>query len=78
MRPNYLEILKQKYDKEVRENCDKFLNDLNLCIKDHFNDEFTCRPYKTSFEDCIKNYNKRSEEHTSELQSRQYRMPSSA
>ena len=58
MRPNYLEILKQKYDKEVRENCDKFLNDLNLCIKDHFNDEFTCRPYKSSFEDCIKNYNK--------------------
>lgn len=57
MMPNYLNILKQKYDKEVRENCDKFLNDLNLCLKDHFNDEFTCEPYKISFEKCIKNYN---------------------
>ena len=56
--PNYLNLLKQKYDKEVRENCDKFLNSLNLCLEeDHFYDNFICEPYQTSFNNCIKNFN---------------------
>lgn len=54
---NYINSLSRKYDKEIRKSCEIHEKIINQCLKDNFNDEFTCKLHIDDFNNCIKVFN---------------------
>ena len=40
------------YDTQIRKHCDKYKILFDNCMRDHFNDEFTCHVFKDDFLIC--------------------------
>ena len=53
----FLKQMQNKYNKEITNEYDIFKHDLELCIKDSFNDDFTCINKINNFSQCIENFN---------------------
>ena len=55
---NFIQSISKKYDKEIREKCSKLELEFLECLKNNFNDEFTCENYLNNFQICIKDFDK--------------------
>ena len=44
------------YDKQIRQRCDKYKIIIEDCMRDHFQDEFTCKIFKDEFLNCINKF----------------------
>ena len=47
------ELLQNKYDSQIRKECDNSKYLLESCLKEHFEDHYVCKPYIEAFEKCI-------------------------
>ena len=53
---NYLDSLSKKYDKDIRKECESQRYLYINCLKNNFNDLFTCRDLIEQFDSCIKEF----------------------
>lgn len=44
------------YDKQIRKHCDKYKIIIEDCMRDHFQDEFSCKIFKDEFLNCINKF----------------------
>ena len=44
------------YDKQIRKHCDKYKIIIDDCMRDHFQDEFTCKIFKDEFLNCTNKF----------------------
>ena len=51
-------FLKQKYECEIRRNCNQYNKELEDCLKYNFNDENICQKEIDSFKKCVREFNK--------------------
>lgn len=47
------EILEKNYDIQVRKECNKSKHLVELCLQEHFEDQYVCKPYIEAFEKCV-------------------------
>ena len=55
---NKLERLSNKFDKEIREECNNLATELNLCMKQRCNIS-ECQMKKNEFDKCVNNFTKK-------------------
>lgn len=53
---SYINFISKKYDKEIRECCDREKIILERCIKSNKNIEISCNIEVRNFQTCIKNF----------------------
>lgn len=55
---NYLKAVRNKYNRDIKNECEKFRKELDKCLDENYKDEFVCHYTITAFKECINTFDK--------------------
>ena len=51
-----LKIIQKNYDMQIKKDCNNSKELVESCLREHFEDQYVCKPYMELFEKCVTDF----------------------